>query len=385
MSLPVCADESPGNEGERAMLWVMAGGGTGGHIYPALALATAVKTLLSNVRLLFVGTTSGLEQKIVPRHGYPLLTVSARPFPRRILSPSSFLAGSAILYGAVQTFRHFRRLRPKVVLGTGGYASVCALLAGKLVGAKLVLFEANSVPGRTNRLLARLADWVATGFPEALHFFPKGKASFTGVPIRAEIRNVDKITARKSLTLAENELCFLVFGGSRGARKINEALWDALPLLLSRPSLKIFHLCGTQWEHDAKQIQKALPEDLRNRYQPFGYREDMPFLLHAADFALSRAGASSVAELLAAGVPSILVPYPFAIYDHQRFNALSVVKRGAAIMILDAELTGEQVFETVSQLLDNPEKLGHMREAALKIAKPYAAEEIVERTLELLC
>lgn len=148
--------------------------------------------------------------------------------------------------------------------------------------------------------------------------------------------------------------------------------------------LKIVHLCGSQWEQDAKRIQEALPEDLRERYQPFGYREDMPVLLHAADLALSRAGASSIAELLTAGVPSILVPYPFAIYDHQRFNALSVVRRGAAVMILNADLTGERLFETVSELLDSRERLKRMRELALTIARPFAAEEIVKRTLELL-
>ena len=337
-----------------------------------------------DTQLLFVGATYGLEQKIVPQHGYPLLTVTARPFPRRLLSPSSFISGSAMLYGIFQTFNHFRKLRPKVVIGTGGYASVCALLAGKLVGAKLVLFEANSIPGRTNKLLAKLADWVATGFPEAVNFFPKGKATYTGVPIRADVRSMDKLTARKTLGLTENEQCLLVFGGSRGAQRINEALWDALPRLLLRTSLKIVHLCGSQWEQDAKRIQEALPEDVRERYQPFGYREDMPVLLHAADLALSRAGASSIAELLAAGVPSILIPYPFAIYDHQRFNALSVVRRGAAVMILNADLTGERLFETVSELLGSREKLERMRESALKIARPFAAEEIVKRTLELL-
>jgi UDP-N-acetylglucosamine--N-acetylmuramyl-(pentapeptide) pyrophosphoryl-undecaprenol N-acetylglucosamine transferase len=177
---------------------------------------------------------------------------------------------------------------------------------------------------------------------------------------------MDKLTARKTLGLTENEQCLLVFGGSRGAQRINEALWDALPRLLLRTSLKIVHLC------------------VRERYQPFGYREDMPVLLHAADLALSRAGASSIAELLAAGVPSILIPYPFAIYDHQRFNALSVVRRGAAVMILNADLTGERLFETVSELLSSREKLERMRESALKIARPFAAEEIVKRTLELL-
>lgn len=289
-----------------------------------------------------------------------------------------------MVYGIFQTLKHFRKLRPQVVIGTGGYASVCALIAGKLIGAKLVLFEANSIPGRTNKLLAKLADWIATGFPEALRFFPKGKANHTGVPIRPDIREMDKATARRAMGLTENDRCLLVLGGSRGAQRINETLWDSLPRLLLLPSLKIVHLCGSQWEQNAKRIQEALPHYVRDRYCPFGYREDMPLLLHAADIAVSRAGASSIAELLTAGVPSILVPYPFAIYDHQRFNALSVMKRGAALMILNSELTSERLVDTLLELLDNPERLERMREAALGIAKPFAAEEIVKRALELV-
>lgn len=289
-----------------------------------------------------------------------------------------------MLYGIVQALNHFRILRPQVVIGTGGYASVCALIAGKIVGAKIVLFEANSVPGRTNKLLAKIADWVATGFPEAVNFFPKGKATYTGVPIRSDVRNMDRATARKTLGLTESEQCLLVFGGSRGAQRINEALWDALPKLLLRPNLKIIHICGSQWEQDARRIQDALPEDVRGRYQPFGFREDMPVLLHSADLAVSRAGASSTAELLVAGVPSILVPYPFAIYDHQRFNALSIVRRGAARMVLNAELSGERMWREVSELFDNPDALNRMRESALKIAKPFAAEEIVNQTISLI-
>jgi len=377
--------ESKSDEGEQTMLWVMAGGGTGGHIYPALALAAAVKTMSPDTQLLFVGgdLRSGAKNRPSTRI----------PAPNRHSETLSEAVAFAIKFHLRfgNALRHFPNLQPfPQTAPKSGHRDGRATLQfahfwlANWLGLKLVLFEANSIPGRTNKLLAKLADWVATGFPEAVNFFPKGKATYTGVPIRADVRSMDKLTARKTLGLTENEQCLLVFGGSRGAQRINEALWDALPRLLLRTSLKIVHLCGSQWEQDAKRIQEALPEDVRERYQPFGYREDMPVLLHAADLALSRAGASSIAELLAAGVPSILIPYPFAIYDHQRFNALSVVRRGAAVMILNADLTGERLFETVSELLSSREKLERMRESALKIARPFAAEEIVKRTLELL-
>lgn len=361
----------------------MAGGGTGGHIYPAIAIAAAIKNLLPDAQIGFIGARQGLEQKVVPKFGYPLLTVSARPFPRRFFSLKTFLSGSAMLYGIVQALKHLKVLRPNFLVGTGGYASVCALVAGRIVGAKVVLFEANSIPGRTNKLIAKIADWVATGFPEAVNFFPKGRAKYTGVPIRPEFRSMNRAIARRILRLEENETCLLVFGGSLGAQRINEALWDALPKLLLYPSLRIVHLCGYQWEQEAKQIQKALPEDLKEHYQPFGYREDMPVLLHSADIAISRAGASSIAELLVAGVPSILIPYPFAIYDHQRFNALSVVRRNAAKMVLNAELSGERICQEVYSLLDASENLQRMRESALSAARPFAAEEIVNQILSL--
>ncbi len=336
------------------------------------------------MQLSFIGAPHGLEQRLVPQHGYPLVTISARPFPRRLFSPGSVLAGAVMLYGVAQALRYFHRWRPQVVIGTGGYASVCALLAGKLAHAITVLFEANTIPGRTNKLLARLADWIATGFPETVRFFPKGKAEYTGVPIRPEFQRVDRTKARQQTGLSENEVCLLVMGGSRGARRINEALWDALPRLLLLPSLRIWHLCGTQWEGEAQRLRAALPAELQLRYQPFGYREDMPQLLHAADLALSRAGASTIAELLTAGVPSILVPYPFAIYDHQRFNALSVVRRGAGVMVLNDELTGERLSNEVQALLSDPERLNRMRQAALRLAQPKAAETMVARILERL-
>lgn len=367
------------------MRWVMAGGGTGGHIYPALAVAAAAQREMPNLNLLFVGTTRGLEQRLIPQRGYPLLTVSARPFPRRMVSPTFFVSLAVMAYGAVQALWHFRKFRPHVVVGTGGYASVCALLAGKMVGSKLILFEANSIPGRTNRVLAKLADFIATGFPEAVAFFPPRKTQFTGTPVRQEVRVTDRLKARRYLGLDEATPLLLAFGGSQGAKRLNEALWDALPRLLTAlPSLQIVHLCGAWWEEEAKHIHAALPAKEQDRYQPFGYREDLPLLLPAADLAISRAGSSSVAELLIAGVPSLFVPYPFAIYDHQRFNALSAVRRGAAQMLLDAELSGERLAATVIELLSDRERLAQMRDAALRIAKPFAAEEIVQRILELL-
>lgn len=340
---------------------------------------------LPDLDIVFVGAALGLEQHLVPRHGYPLLTISSRPFPRRVFSPSSFISGSVLLYGFIQALHHLQQIRPQVVLGTGGYASVCALLAGKFVGAKLVLFEANSIPGRTNKTLAKIADFIATGFPEAINFFPYRKTHWTGTPIREEIRTMERAEARRRLGLDEEALNLLVFGGSQGARHINETVWDALPRLFTAlQSLHIVHLCGSRWEEEARHLQAALTREWQQRYQPFGYREDMAVLIHAADLAVSRAGSGSIAELLVAGVPSILVPYPYAVYDHQRFNALSVVRSGAAKMMLDAELSGERLAGAMIELLSDAERLMRMRAAAKRIAKPFAAEEIVERTLTLL-
>ncbi|MDT7898764.1 MAG: undecaprenyldiphospho-muramoylpentapeptide beta-N-acetylglucosaminyltransferase, partial [Armatimonadota bacterium] len=367
------------------MLWVMAGGGTGGHIYPAIALVTAARRKVPDLQVHFVGSARRLDQDLFVRYGYPFHALPVRPFPVKLLSPQSFLAVGSWLWGLSVALRLFRRWRPTVVIGTGGYASLCALLAGRLVNAKGVLFEANAVPGRTNKILARFADLIATGFPEALAHFPPQKAFFSGVPIRPDFLNADRESARRKLGLRDGEHLLLVVGGSQGAKRLNEALWDALPLLLpQRENLRIVHFCGTRWEATAQQICQALPAHWRDRYQPFGYRDDIALFLAAADLAVSRAGANAIAELLVAGVPAILVPYPFAIHDHQRFNALSVVKRGAAEMVLDAELTGERLAKEVLSLLNDEPRRAQMRTAAHQLARPSAADEIVERTLRLI-
>ncbi|GBC99100.1 UDP-N-acetylglucosamine--N-acetylmuramyl-(pentapeptide) pyrophosphoryl-undecaprenol N-acetylglucosamine transferase [bacterium HR17] len=336
------------------------------------------------MHLLFIGAARGLDRQLLADRGYPFYGLAVMPFPRRVVSLGTVTAGAAVLYGLAQTVRLFRRWRPQVVVGTGGYASVCALLAGRMFGARCVLFEANAVPGRTNRWLARLACFIVTGFPEATAFFPPGRAAWTGTPVRPEVREGDRDTVRKQLGLTAADRLLLVFGGSQGARRLNEAVWDALPRLMAEPSLHIVHACGRHWEAEAQRLHAALPPAWRSRYRPFGYREDIPKLLHAADLAVSRAGSSSIAELLVAGVPAILVPYPFAIYDHQRFNALSVVRRGAADMVLDAELTGERLAKTVLALLHDEERLATMRGAARALAKPHAAEAIVDIILTFL-
>ena len=367
------------------MVWVMAGCGTGGHIYPAIALATAAQQKISDLQVRFLGTARSLDQAIFARYGYPFYALPVRPFPAFLLSPKSLPAAFSLLRGLAVALQLFRRWQPTVVIGTGGYASLYALLAGRLVNSVGVLFEANAVPGRANKVLARLADLIATGFPEAVAAFPSSKAYWTGVPIRPDFLRCERESARRALGLGEDERLLVVLGGSQGAKRLNEALWDALPLLLpQQEKLHIVHFCGMQWEPMAQQIRQSLPGDWRHRYQPFGFRDDIAVFLHAADLSVSRAGANAIAELLVAGVPAILVPYPFAIHDHQRFNALSVAKRGAAEMVLDAELTGERLAEEVMALLRDERRRAQMRMAARQIARPSAADDLVGHIQQLL-
>lgn len=333
----------------------------------------------------FIGSARHIDQEIFARYGYRFHALPVRPFPNKLLSLTSLLAGLSLLWGLQKALRLFVRWRPKVVVGTGGYATPCALLAGKLVGAKGVLFEANAIPGRSNKALARFAHFIATGFPEAVAYFPPDKSVWTGVPIRPDFLQLSRETARRQLGLTNDLRLLLIVGGSQGARRLNEATWDALPLLLSQQeNLCLVHLCGSRWESMAQQIRQTLPRECRDRYQPFGFRDDIAVFLHAADLAVSRAGANTVAELLVAGVPAILVPYPFAVYDHQRFNALSVAKRGAAKMVLDAELTGRRLADEVLSLLNDEERRVQMRMAARQLARPLAADDIVKHIQRLL-
>jgi UDP-N-acetylglucosamine--N-acetylmuramyl-(pentapeptide) pyrophosphoryl-undecaprenol N-acetylglucosamine transferase len=317
---------------------LIAGGGTGGHIYPGIAVAEELKRIDPTASILFVGGDRGLEGRVVPEAGFDLVTIAARGLPRRALwrVPFALLSNLGAFFSALAIVR---RTKPDVVLGTGGYVSAPVVVAAWLTRRPVILQEQNAVPGLTNRMLARVADEVHVAFTESRGWFArKDRLKLTGNPVRRVILSGDRKQALARFGLSEQLPTVFVFGGSRGAKRITEAALQAMRDL--RSSL------------DAQWILQTGKEDFnaaKTEAEAAGARAViMPYVIQiheayaAADLVVCRAGAMTLAEIAAVGVPAILVPFPYSAYDHQVKNAESLAERGAAILIKDEELTGER-------------------------------------------
>lgn len=344
---------------------ILAGGGTGGHLFPGLAVAREFQKRDVKTEILFVGSERGIESRVLPREGFPLVTL-----PVRGLKGRGLRGLCDALYGVplslLQSFKILRRFQPHCVIGLGGYASGPLLLAGKLAGIRCAIMEQNLYPGLTNRVLGRIVDRVFTAYAESAAYFPRGKAVTTGNPVRW--RSVPEVAKAERFTL-------LVFGGSAGAHRINVCVVEALEQLKDlAPRLAVIHQTGETDFATIQQAYRALP--VAAEVLPFIERMDQAYA--RADLVICRAGATTVAELTALGKAAILVPYPYAAYDHQRGNALALVNRGAAEMILDRSLSGAALAERIRTLATNPERLAAMARAAARLGRPDAAERIVE-------
>lgn len=343
---------------------VLAGGGTGGHVIPALAIANELRARYG-AEVLFIGTARGIENRLVPRAGYELKLVQVGALKNvslatrlRTIFDLPLAIGKA--WGILDDFR------PDVVIGVGGYASGPAMLAAALSSVPTVAFEPNYVPGFANRLVAPLVTAAAVQFPETARAFRR--AYVTGIPVRHEFFELPPRSAGEPPAL-------LVFGGSQGAHAINQVVTASLIALAARvPGLRIVHQAG---ERDYNAAQAAyLNAGVPAEVSPF--IEKMPEAFAHADLLVCRSGASTVAEVTAAGKPSIFVPFPRAADDHQRRNAEALEKRGAAMLIPESELTSERLIEAVASLLNDRARLRLMGDEARKLAHPAAAREIAD-------
>lgn len=344
---------------------IIGGGGTGGHIYPGIAIAQEFKRRNANCEIVFVGTARGLENKIVPREGFKLELIEVAALKsvsvgKRIKSlgmlPRSFLVVRSLI----------NKYRPDVVIGVGGYASGPMVLTASLMGIPTMIAEQNALPGFTNRMLARFVKAAAVSFAEAKSVFGN-KAEITGNPVRAEFFTL-------APKLKSDFMRIVITGGSQGARAINEAMIAALPILESKKdALAIMHQTG---EADFERVKNAYAQTaLKAEVKPFIDKIVDEFA--QADLVISRAGATTVAELAAAGRPALMIPFPLAADDHQRKNAEAIERAGAGRMILQAELNGERLAKEILALLNDPEKLAAMSAASKKLAYPDAAAKVV--------
>lgn len=356
------------------MRLVIAGGGTGGHVYPGLAVAAEMQLEDLEAEILFIGTERGLEAALVPKAKFNFCPIHARGIQRRLswrILPVLF----ENLQGFFEARRILKEFEPDVVLGVGGYASAAGVFAAWTMGIPTVIHEQNVFPGITNRLLARLAGRVLVSNPDCLPHFPKRPdAEVVGNPIRHSILRVGKELAVRKLELSPQKITILVFGGSQGAASINRAMVDAIRRLrIMNARFQVIFVTGpAHYEETAKALRGSLVDV---RVMP--YLDEMPMALGAADLVVCRAGATTVAEITAKGIPAVLIPFPFATGNHQEYNARSLVEAGGSWMIRDSELTGGGLAEIIKEVLQDPTRLEAMSEAMRKLGVPNAAELIV--------
>jgi UDP-N-acetylglucosamine--N-acetylmuramyl-(pentapeptide) pyrophosphoryl-undecaprenol N-acetylglucosamine transferase len=343
---------------------ILAGGGTGGHVIPALAIANELKKTYA-AESLFIGTARGIENRLIPAAGYPLKLV--RVGALKNVSLTTRLKTAFDLPRAVwDAGRMLNEFGPDVVIGVGGYASGPAMLAAVLKHIPTLAFEPNVVPGFANRVVARFVSGAAVHFTETAKYFRH--AEVTGVPVRqAFFETPPKQGGTPTL---------LVFGGSQGAHAINDAMIRCLPdLMRQAPGIHIIHQTGERDYNDAAAAYKSQMGS-NNSAEVFKFIEDMPAAFARADLLVCRSGASTVAEITAAGKPAIFVPFPRAADDHQRVNAEALARAGAAIVVEESKLEGVWLAETIAALLGDGSRLARMSDAARALAHPNAAHDI---------
>jgi undecaprenyldiphospho-muramoylpentapeptide beta-N-acetylglucosaminyltransferase len=353
---------------------IVTGGGTAGHVLPALAIADAlVAAGHPQGSIHYVGSQRGIEARLVPPTGYPMTLLPGRGIQRR-LTTDNVGAVWGLLVASGRAWRLVGRLRPAVVVAVGGYASVAVALVAAVRRIPIVVAEQNAVPGAANRLIARFAKASAVSFEGT----PLPRAVVTGNPVRHEITAIDaqrdKGAARAGFGVGDGRRLLLVFGGSLGALRINRAVVEALPTWAHRSDLSIHHVIGAR---DWEEISALVPTDLGElEYHPVRYEDDMPAALAAADLAVCRSGSTTCFELAAVGLPSILVPSPSVTADQQTRNARPLVDAGAAVLLPDAELDADRLVREVDELMADPQVLTTMAEAARSWARPDAAAAI---------
>jgi UDP-N-acetylglucosamine--N-acetylmuramyl-(pentapeptide) pyrophosphoryl-undecaprenol N-acetylglucosamine transferase len=351
---------------------LIAGGGTGGHIIPALAIADELKAR-HDAEMLFVGTARGLESRLVPQAGYPLELIRVGQLNHVSLGTRLRTLVDLPL-GLWQCMRLLRQFRPAVVIGVGGYASGPVMGAAILLRIPTLAFEPNAVPGLANRLVGAWVRAAAVNFEPAARYFHG--ARITGIPVRADFFHLAPRPAGAAPHL-------LVFGGSQGARVLNNLMPKiAASLLAAVPGLTILHQAGA-CHADATLAAYQSSDAPPDRWRVAAFLDDMPRRFEAADLVLARSGASTVAELSAAGKPAVLVPFPQAADDHQRRNAEVMVQAGAARVLLEPDLTPEQLQGTLVDLLDDPDRLRAMADNARSLAHPDAAQKIALMAMAL--
>ncbi len=347
------------------MKLVIAGGGTGGHLFPALALAEEFKEREPDIEIVFIGAHGGLEEKVVPEYGYALKLLSVKGVKRK----RGLARISALLMALKATIKAvgiLRAMRPDGVIGSGAYSSAPVVFAARLLGIKTAILEQNALPGLTNRVSGKVVDRIYIAFEEAFRYFPRGRTRLTGNPIRRAL--LDRITAQRPPSGGKFKV--LVFGGSQGATAINAAFLDSVEYLTDIwNGFEVVHQSGEQgYEAVAASYKRK-----KLKAEVYKFIDDMASAYSGADLVVCRAGATSIAEITAFGIASVLVPYPFASDNHQEVNAESLQAARASVMIRQDNLTGKTLADEIRKFYEDTEYLKEYSARATAIGRPRAA------------
>ncbi len=359
---------------------VIAGGGTGGHIFPALAVAKELKKTISDVSITFVGTVKGIESKIIPKEGYDIRFIRSEGLVGKDLVST----GRSLLrlpMSLMDSRRILKEIGPDLVMGVGGYSSGPLVLCARLMGIPSLIHEQNTLPGLTNRILGKFADSVAVTYHESMKYFPPEKTYLTGNPVREEILKGVRDRGCKTFSLDRELFTIFIFGGSSGAHNINHAIGEALVYLESfKKNVQFLHQTGEKDFDAVKEIYSS--KGFKGTVLPFAY--EMADAYAVADLIISRAGATTLAELTACGKASILIPYPYAAGNHQEINARKLWDAGAAQMVLDRELNGKTLSDMIRFLLEDPDAIGEMERTSQSLGSSEATKKIIELIVVLL-
>ncbi|QSX06151.1 undecaprenyldiphospho-muramoylpentapeptide beta-N-acetylglucosaminyltransferase [Sedimentibacter sp. zth1] len=362
---------------------LITGGGTGGHINPALAIAQKIVEVDDKNSILYVGTKSGMESDLVPKQGFEFETISAKYLERKI-SLENLKTVAISIKGVVQSMKIIKQYKPDVVVGTGGYVCGPVVLAASLKKIPTMIHEQNVFPGITNKLLSRVVNKIAISFEEASKYFKyKNKLTVVGNPVRKEVINSNRYESRKKFKLKTNDVFIYSFGGSGGQKSLNDAIIRYINTIKNSQNIRLLHVTGKRLYKDFYETLEKENVVIPSNVTVVDYMYDSPSALSASDLVIGSAGAITIAEITKIGVPSILIPKAYTAENHQEYNARALENKGASVVVLERELSGNKLSETIDKIVNNEKQLKAMSLNSKKIGVLNSEEEIFKIILSL--
>jgi len=364
---------------------LITGGGTGGHIYPALSIAKRIKLEFVDADILYVGTEKGMESEIVPKEGFAFKTIRVKGF-RRKLTFDTLVSIKELILGFNDANALIKEFKPDIVIGTGGYVCGPIVFLAALKKIPTLIHEQNAFPGATNRILSKFVNKIAGSFEESIKYFKDtSKVVITGNPIRQDILNMNKEESYSDLKIDPKKQFLLSFGGSGGQSSLNKAMLEVLVQNNDNSNLQILHVTGKRhYDNFMSELKERGIKTLNENIRVVPYFFDMPKALAIADLMITSGGAIAIAELTAVGIPSILIPKAYTTENHQEYNARALEKKGASVVILEKDLNGKILYSTINTLLSNNRKLSLMASHSKSMGIVDADKRIVDIVKELI-